>query len=290
MKEFREKVAVVTGAASGIGRALAQRFAQEGMKVVLADVEMPALEQATREIEAAGAAALAVRTDVSNASDVERLAQAALDRFGAVHVVCNNAGVAASAPSWMYTVADWQWVLGVNLWGVIHGVRVFTPILLAQGGEGHIVNTASLAGLISGPGAAAYNASKFAVVAISESLHHELTMLGSPVRVSVLCPGFVNTRIADAGRNRPATLGETAPQLPGAEEMEQLGRQLLAAGSPPSIVADVVFGAIRDERFYIFPHPDWKPYIRSRMENILEERPPTFPAFDEVLGRLRGGK
>ncbi len=290
MKEFKDKVAVVTGAASGIGRALAQRFAQAGMKVVLADVEPAALEQAAREIEASGAQALAVRTDVSKAAEVERLAQATLEKFGAVHVLCNNAGVAMSAPCWMNTVADWEWVLGVNLWGVIHGVRVFTPILLSQGVEGHIVNTASMAGMISGPGMAAYNVSKFGVVTLSETLHHELTMIGSPVRVSVLCPGFVNTRIFDAERNRPAELGETAPKMPGSEEMEQMGRQLLAAGSPPSMVAAVVFEAIRAERFYIFPHPEWKQYIRTRMEEILEERTPTRGTMEEILSRLRGAK
>jgi NAD(P)-dependent dehydrogenase (short-subunit alcohol dehydrogenase family) len=288
MKEFRDKVAVVTGAASGIGRALAQRFAREGMKVVLADVEPAALEQAAREIEATGTQALAVRTDVSKAAEVERLAQAALDQFGAVHVVCNNAGVVTSAPSWMQTVADWEWVLGVNLWGVIHGVRVFTPILLSQGVEGHIVNTASMAGMICGPGAAPYNVSKFGVVALSETLHYELTMLGAPVHVSVLCPGFVNTNIFDAARNRPAALAETAPKMPGAEEMEQMARQLLAAGSPPSMVADVVFDAIRNERLYIFPHPEWKQYIRARMEDIVEERNPTLGTMEEVFSRLKG--
>ena len=287
MKEFRDKVAVVTGAASGIGHALAQRFARAGMKIVLADVEPAALAQAAREIEALGAPALAVQTDVSKAAAVERLAQATLEKFGAVHVVCNNAGVVMSAPSWMNTVADWEWVLGVNLWGVIHGIRVFTPILLSQGVEGHIVNTASVAGMIPGPGTSAYNVSKFGVVALSESLHYELTMLGSPVRVSVLCPGFVNTRIMDAERNRPAALGETAPKMPGADEMEQMGRQLLAAGAPPSQVAEVVFDAIRDERFYIFPAPEWKQFIRARMEGILAERTPTLENVDEVLNRLR---
>jgi len=289
MKEFRDKVAVVTGAASGIGRALAQRFAREGMKVVLADVEPAALEQAAREIEASGASALAVRTDVSQAVEVERLAQAALGKFGAVHVVCNNAGVVTSSPSWMSTVADWQWVLGVNLWGVIHGVRVFTPILLSQGVESHIVNTASVAGMLCGPGTAPYNVSKFGVVALSETLHAELTMLGAPVRVSVLCPGFVNTNIFDAARNRPPALAETAPKMPGAEEMEQMARQLLGAGSPPSMVADVVFEAICNERFYVFPHPEWKQQIRARLETILEGGTPTLASVDEVLTRLRGG-
>ncbi|HVO28003.1 MAG TPA: SDR family NAD(P)-dependent oxidoreductase [Candidatus Margulisiibacteriota bacterium] len=288
MREFRDKVAVVTGAASGIGQALAQRFAREGMRVVLADVEAAALERAAGAIDSSGTRALPVRTDVSKAADVERLAQVAQDKFGAIHIVCNNAGVVTSGPTWMQTVADWEWLLGVNLWGVIHGVRVFTPILLAQG-EGHIVNTASLAGMITGPGAAPYNVSKFAVVALSETLHHELTMLGSAVRVSVLCPGFVNTNIADAARNRPAALSDTAPQLPGSEEMAQMGRRLLANGSPPSMVADVVFEAIRNERFYIFPHPEWKRYIRARMEDILEERVPTLGTMDEVLELLKKG-
>ena len=288
MREFRDKVAVVTGAASGIGQALAQRFAREGMRVVLADVEAAALERAAGAIDSSGTRALPVRTDVSKAADVERLAQVAQDKFGAIHIVCNNAGVVTSGPTWMQTVADWEWLLGVNLWGVIHGVRVFTPILLAQG-EGHIVNTASLAGMITGPGAAPYNVSKFAVVALSETLHHELTMLGSAVRVSVLCPGFVNTNIADAARNRPAALSDTAPQLPGSEEMAQMGRRLLANGSPPSMVADVMFEAIRNERFYIFPHPEWKRYIRARMEDILEERVPTLGTMDEVLELLKKG-
>ena len=289
MKEFNGKVAVVTGAASGIGRALANRFAREGMKVVLADVEATALEQAAREVSAAGATTLAVRTDVSMGPEVERLAQAALDKFGAVHVVCNNAGVALGAPSWMQTVADWEWVLGVNLWGVIHGVRVFTPILLSQGVEAHIVNTASMAGMISGPGMAPYNVSKFGVVTLSETLHHELAMLGAPVRVSVLCPAFVSTRIADALRNRPSALADTAPKLPGADEMEQLGRRLIAAGSPPSMVADVVFEAIRNDRFYIFPHPDWKEFIRTRLEAILAERDPPRGNLEDVIHRLLSG-
>jgi NAD(P)-dependent dehydrogenase (short-subunit alcohol dehydrogenase family) len=288
MKELKGKVAVVTGAASGIGQGLAQRFAREGMKVVLADVETAALEQAAHEIETSGATVLAVRTDVSKAADVERLGKATVDRFGAVHVVCNNAGVAISGLSWMCTVDDWQWVLGVNLWGVIHGVRVFTPLLLSHGGEGHIVNTASMAGMISGPGMAMYNVTKHGVVTLSETLHHELTMLGSPVRVSVLCPGFVNTRIFDAARNRPPELADTAPPLPGSEAMEQMGRQLLALGSPPEMVAGVVLDAIRAERFYVFPHPEWKERIRARMEDILAERSPTPGNIDEILARLRG--
>jgi NAD(P)-dependent dehydrogenase (short-subunit alcohol dehydrogenase family) len=187
----------------------------------------------------------------------------------------------------MHTVADWEWTLGVNLWGVIHGVRVFTPILLAQGDEGHIVNTASLAGLFSGPGMSIYNVSKHGVVTLSETLYQELTMFGSRVRVSVLCPGFVSTRIADSQRNRPSELGDTAPRLPGGEEMEQMGRQLIASGSPPAFVADCVFDAIRAERFYILPHPEWKDRVRARMEDILAERNPSPPDMQAILSRLQ---
>jgi NAD(P)-dependent dehydrogenase (short-subunit alcohol dehydrogenase family) len=287
MKDFKGKVAVVTGAASGIGRGLAQRFAREGMKVVLADVEPEPLADAAREIGASGAETLAVRTDVSKGADVEHLAKATIDAFGAVHVVCNNAGVALPGLSWTYTVADWEWVLGVNLWGVIHGVRVFTPLLLSHGGEGHIVNTASMAGLMSGPGMASYNISKHGVVTLSETLHHELSMFGSAVRVSVLCPGFVSTRIADARRNRPPELADTAPPLPGSEVMEQFGRQLIASGTPPAAIADIVLEAIRAERFYILPHPEFKAGVRQRMDDILAERSPTPANVEEILARLQ---
>jgi NAD(P)-dependent dehydrogenase (short-subunit alcohol dehydrogenase family) len=275
MKDFAGKVAVVTGAASGIGLALAHRFAAARMRVVLADIEPAPLADAARAVDAAGGETLAVRTDVAKAADVEALAARALDAFGAVHVLCNNAGVAVSGPAWLHTVSDWEWVLGVNLWGVIHGVRVFTPIMLAQDGEAHIVNTASMAGMVSAPGMSVYNVAKHGVVALSEALHHELAMLGSRVQVSVLCPGFVNTRILDSARNRPARLADTAPAMPASAEREHAVRQLLASGQPPAQVADCVFEAIRASRFYVFPNPDWKERIRARMEDILAERNPT---------------
>lgn len=288
MKEFTGKVAVVTGGASGIGRALADRFAAAGMKVVVADVEPAALERAAAEIAATGAEALAVRTDVSKGADVEALAQAALSRFGKIHVISNNAGVAVSGPCWMNTVADWEWLLGVNLWGVIHGVRVFTPILLAQNEEGHIVNTGSVAGLMSGPNMGIYNVTKHGVVTLSETLHQELAMLGSRVRVSVLCPGFVKTRIFDSARNRPRELAETAPRMPGADEMEQMGRVLLAGGLDPSVIAERVFAAIEAERFYVLPHPEYKERVKARLEDILAERNPTLPDLQALLSRVRG--
>jgi len=274
VKDFPGKVAVVTGAASGIGRALADRFAAAGMKVVLADVERDALERARAEIAAGGATALAVQTDVSRADAVEALARATLDAFGAVHVVCNNAGVAIGGPAWEMTLADWEWVLGVNLWGVIHGVRTFVPIMLRQGTEAHVVNTASMAGLVSGPMMSVYNVAKHGVVTLSETLHHDLAMQGAKVGVSVLCPAWVNTRIHESQRNRPAALGESNLP-PGAEVMQQTIASLLASGLSPAHVAGLVFDAVRDGRFYVLPHPDWKRLVRTRMDDILEERTPT---------------
>jgi NAD(P)-dependent dehydrogenase (short-subunit alcohol dehydrogenase family) len=281
MKDVKGKVAVVTGAASGIGRAMAERFAAEGMKLVLADVEERALSRAVADLEAKGATVRAVPTDVAKAGGVEALAAETLDAFGAVHVLCNNAGVVAAGLAWELTVADWEWVLGVNLWGVIHGIRVFVPIMLGQDLDGHIVNTASMAGLVSSPMNAVYNVAKFGVVTLSETLQHDLTLRGARIGVSVLCPGWVNTRILEADRNRPATPGAAAARPPTPEEaaMEQTVRQLLATGLPPAEVAGRVFAAIRDQRFYILTHPEWKELIRTRMEDILEERPPTFAGF-----------
>ena len=210
MKEFKGKVAVITGAASGIGRALADRCVQEGMKVVLADVEVETLAKTEASLKASGATVLAVQTDVSQARDVAALAQKTLEVFGAVHLLCNNAGVGTEAAIWESTLEEWEWVMGVNLWGVIHGVRTFVPLMLAQDTECHIVNTASMAGLISGPGLGAYKVTKHAVVTLSETLYHELAERGARVKVSVLCPGVVNTRIMESARNRPGHLPPTA--------------------------------------------------------------------------------
>src|SRR5438552_10271105 len=201
MKEFKDKVAVITGAASGIGRALADRCVREGMKVVLADVEPEPLTNTEASLKAAGATVLAVRTDVSQASDVEALAQKTLDAFGAVHLLCNNAGVATGASIWESTIADWEWVVGVNLWSVIHGVRIFVPIMLAQDTECHIVNTASISGLVSLPRTSIYAVTKHGVVTLSEVLHRELAERGGKVKVSVLCPALVKTQIVDCARN-----------------------------------------------------------------------------------------
>jgi NAD(P)-dependent dehydrogenase (short-subunit alcohol dehydrogenase family) len=277
MKDFKDKVAVITGAASGIGRALADRCVQEGMKAVLADVEREPLAKAEASLKASGATVLAVRTDVSRAGDLEALAQKALEAFGAVHLLCNNAGVGTEAAVWESTIAEWEWVIGVNLWGVVHGVRVFVPLMLAQDTECHIVNTASMAGLISGPGLGAYKVTKHGVVTLSETLHHELAERGAKVKVSVLCPGIVNTRIVESERNRPGHLPPPEPRgLASGARWEAL-RRLVPAGMPPAQVADAVFEALRKDRFYILTHPEGKEAIRTRMEDILQERSPTPP-------------
>jgi NAD(P)-dependent dehydrogenase (short-subunit alcohol dehydrogenase family) len=277
MKDFKGKVAVITGAASGIGRALAERCVREGMKAVLADVEVEALAKTEASLKASGATVLAVPTDVSQARDVAALAQKTLQVFGAVHLLFNNAGVATEAAIWESSLDDWEWVVGVNLWGVIHGVRAFVPVMLAQNTECHIVNTASMAGLVSGPGLGAYKVTKHAVVSLSETLYHELAERGARVGVSVLCPAFVNTRIMESARNRPGHLAPEAPLSPAPAARKEALNRLVPAGIPPVQVADAVFAAVRKDEFYILTHPDGKESIRTRMEDILQERNPTPP-------------
>ena len=210
MQDFAGKVAVVTGGASGIGLGLARRFGAEGMRVVIGDIEEGPLAAAVAELSDAGVEVEGVVTDVSDAAQVQALADAAVARFGGVHVVCLNAGVGSGGLSWETTTDTWEWVLGVNLWGVINGIRSFVPLLMQQD-AGHIVNTASVAGLVAGPFMGPYNASKHAVVALSETLLHELAMSAGHVHVSVLCPGWVNTRIGESGRNRPGAAESGAP-------------------------------------------------------------------------------
>jgi NAD(P)-dependent dehydrogenase (short-subunit alcohol dehydrogenase family) len=282
MKDFQGKVAVVTGAASGIGRALAEKSAALGMKVVLADVEESALKQAEAELQASGAQVLAVRTDVSQADEVEALAKITFETYGAVHLLFNNAGVAAGTTVWESSLADWKWVLGVNLWGVIHGMHFFVPRMLAQDSEGHIVNTASSAGLVASSGLGIYKVSKHGVVTLSETLALELATRGARLKASVLCPEWVNTRIIDAERNRPQALQNaleeqhTSPETTAMAEMViQVMRQLAQAGLPPAQVAEMVFDAIRQEQFYILTHPTTKQAVQVRMEAILQERLPT---------------
>lgn len=277
MKDFRGKVAVITGAASGIGRGIAERCAQEGMSVVLADLEEKALTLTEEEMKAAGANVMAVLTDVSEFNDVKLLAQKTLDAFGAVHLLFNNAGVSSPMSLLDRTIADWKWVLGVNLWGVIHGIQAFGPIMLAQNTECHIVNTASVGGLITSP-FGIYAVTKHAVVILSEILYLELAERGGKVKVSVLCPGWVKTGIMDSERNRPIGLQNAPAEIkwnPKDETGEQISRKGVETGMSPEQVADYVFNAIRDEKFYILTHPEWKDMVRIRMESILQERNPT---------------
>jgi NAD(P)-dependent dehydrogenase (short-subunit alcohol dehydrogenase family) len=277
MQDFQKKVVVVTGAASGIGRAIAGAFAKERALLVIADIETDPLEAAEHEIRASGVEVLAVRTDVGDAGSVAALAQATLDRFGAVHVVCNNAGVGQSfRPVWEFSTEYWQWLLGINLWGVIHGVRTFVPILLRQGCEGHVVNTSSVAGLVSYPlpYLGVYSAAKHAVVSISETLAADLALIDSKIKVSVLCPGFVRTQIMNSERHRPANL---ATEGHANAEIEAMWRAGIDAGTDPTEIAARVLSAIREERLYILPNPDFNEAIRVHAENLVLQRNPVMP-------------
>jgi len=275
MQEFKDKVAVVTGAASGIGREIAHCCAKVGMKVVLADVEEEALAAAESDIVSVGADVLPVRVDVSKADEVENLARRSYKHFGATHLLFNNAGVAvAHGLIWEATLPDWHWVLGVNLWGVIHGIRSFVPRMIEQDTDGHIVNTASVSGLLTPPLQGVYNVSKHGVVALSETLNHELTMRQTKLKVSVLCPGYVNTRVLDCERNRPEDLQNDPTEIkehPEYESYTESVEQQIKTGLNPKRAAELVFDAIREEKFYIHTHDELKKFIRGRMEDILFE-------------------
>lgn len=284
MKDIKGKVAVVTGAASGIGLAMACRFAQDGMHVVLADIEAGRLAQALAQVQSLGqglgAAAIAVETDVASEAQVNALADAAFSRFGAVHVLCNNAGVAAPgllAPAWMSTMADWRWTLEVNLMGVLYGVRAFVPRMLAGGQEGHVVNTASVAGLMTA--SSPYHVSKHAVTCLTEGLYKDLRNVKAKLSASLLCPGLINTDIMTSERNRPADHGPaTDPsQLPAATQaaLAHFG-QALKAGYDPALVAQAVSEAIRADRFYVIPaQPPLLQMIDQRLQDMLQRRNPT---------------
>jgi NAD(P)-dependent dehydrogenase (short-subunit alcohol dehydrogenase family) len=256
VRSLRGKTAVVTGAASGIGRALALRLAREGMRLVLADVDRRRL----KELASALPDALAVPTDVSRSSDVEALADAAWSRFGAVHLLCNNAGVAGYGTFWEIPLARWRRVVAVNLWGAIHGCLVFVPRMIAQGGAAHVVNTASMAGLVTPPQAGPYSATKHAVVALSEALIQDLTLKGASIGVSVLCPGWVATRLLEA---TPSS--------------DPIVRTLIAQGLSPETVAERTVRAVRTGEFYVLTHPEMGPAVRRRAEGILAGRAPAVP-------------
>ena len=275
MDQFLRRVAVVTGAASGIGLALARRLGAEGMRVVLADIESGPLELAAKQLAASGIETLAVRTDVSRADDVDALARRSVDAFGAVHLVCNNAGVFVGGNSWEVPIDDWQWVLGVNFWGVVHGLRSFVPLLLAHGEDAHIVNTASMAGLVSLPFTAPYCVSKHAVVTLSESLHHEMTMRGGKVGVSVLCPEVVATNIGACARNRPTAAGSPAAETPEQALVRSALEKSIEHGIPPEAIADRVLRAVRERRFYVLAEGDWRRATELRCEDLRQARNPT---------------
>jgi NAD(P)-dependent dehydrogenase (short-subunit alcohol dehydrogenase family) len=274
MNELKGRVAAVTGAASGLGRAMALAFADEGMHVALADVADTS--EVFAQVEARGVSALSLKVDVSRGEEVEAFAALAEKDLGPTAIVCNNAGVAPSGEAWDVSVDDWRWILGVNLWGVIHGVRAFVPRMIARD-SGHVVNTASVAGLISPPGSAAYNVTKHAVVALSETLHHDLRERGSAVGVSLLCPAYVPTRIAESERNRPEGYVPTqkSERLRAREAM--LKKAVASGRLSADDVARAVLAAVKEDRFYILTHPRIKGAIRARMEDILDERAPGNP-------------
>lgn len=281
MDDLKGKVAVITGGAEGIGRAIAHRAAKEGMKLVLGDINEISLAGTVAELVGQGAEVFGVPTDVSSYEDVVALANAAFTRFGRVHLLVNNAGVALCKPAWELTLNDWDWVLGVNLHGVIHGLQAFVPRMLSDGDAGHIINTASAAGLLTTPGFAAYSVSKHGVVALSEVLHHDLALRGSNLKVSVLCPAWVKTRIAESERNREdADRSDPKTFDPVSVKIATAVIRATAAGIAPDQVADAVFEAIAADRFYILTHPDTKSGVKVRMEDILQGRNPTLLSFD----------
>lgn len=279
MQDFHDRVAVITGAASGMGRAFAERLAREGMKVVLADIEQSALDQAVAELRAQRYEVLGVPTDVMRLESVEQLARRAIEAYGKVHLVCNNAGVEGylDGALWEASGKDWDWTFGVNFWGVVNGVRTFLPIMLAQDDEGYLVNTASATALVRGSNM--YGITKHAVRALSETLYGQLQQRRARVGVSVLCPGVVNTRLFAGERNRPAALREPAPDGPRpSDPIRQAWFARAAEATSPADVADMLVQAIREERFYIYTDHEWDERMHAFCEDLLSGRNPTLQA------------
>ena len=295
MRDLNNKTAVITGAASGFGREFALLAAQRGMKVVLADVQT--MDTVADEVSALGAEVICKRCDVRDGEQVDALAQAAMQRFGAIHLVFNNAGVGAGGLVWENTQSDWEWVLGVNLWGVIHGVRTFTPLLLACAQqdpdyEGHIVNTASMAGLLTPPLMGAYNVSKHAVVALTETLYQDLQLLEAPIGVSLLCPYFVPTGISQSHRARPEDVrAETAATRSQRVAQATLEKAVASGKVSAAEVARITFDAIQQNRFYVYSHPQALGNVQRRMEDIVNMHNPGDPyeSAPQVREQLRTG-
>lgn len=276
MHDLKGRTAVITGAASGIGFALAQRAAREGMRLVLADIDEAKLAEAARTLPRAVDALVIRRVDVSREADIAALADTAFARFGAVHLLCNNAGVGLTRLAWEMSTADWEWVLGVNLWSVVHAIHHFVPRMLAQADESRIVNTASVAGLLSTPAMAAYNVSKHGVVTLSETLYAELKAQQAKIGVSVLCPAWVPTAIQTSERNRPERFGTAAPPSAASAAYHARMDQAVKSGRlTADDMAGAVFDAVAAGRFYVIPHTRIKQAVRLRMEDILEDRNPT---------------
>jgi NAD(P)-dependent dehydrogenase (short-subunit alcohol dehydrogenase family) len=296
VKQFEGRTAVITGAGSGFGREFARLAARSGMNVVAVDVQQDALEATRAELEAAGTPVLARLVDVAKAGPMQDLADAIVARFGVPHLVFNNAGVGGTGGLlWENSAADWEWVLGVNLWGVVHGVRLFTPLMIEaarrdSGFEGHIVNTASMAGLLTPPNMGVYNASKHAVVALTETLYQDLRLVTSQVSCSVLCPYFVPTGIFHSERNRPGDLSPEGELTVSQQIAREMGRKAVSSGKVSAAeVAQMTFEAITDDRFYVFSHPNALGNVESRMKAIVDIRnpPDPFAARPEVGERLR---
>jgi NAD(P)-dependent dehydrogenase (short-subunit alcohol dehydrogenase family) len=275
VRDLDGRVAVVTGAGSGIGRSLAGRLTVEGMHVVLADVEEAALRDAVAGI---GADAVAFTTDVTSAESVEALAEFTYDTFGAVHVLCNNAGVFQGGLMWECSDADFEWTLGVNVMGIVHGIRAFVPRMLADQTEGHVVNTVSMAGLATTPFSGPYDVSKFAAMAATECLAHDLASVGASIKVSAVVPGLVDTGISRSRRNRPADLD--SPQSEGGAFVEQALADGTAGSMSPSAVADLVVEAIREEHFLVPTRASYARQLTERTEHLVDRKLPRSPTFD----------
>ncbi len=294
MKSFSGRTAVITGAGSGFGLETARIAAREGMNVVMADVQQDALDRAVAEIEALGSPVLPFRLDVAKSAEVEALGAAVQARFGAPHLVFNNAGVGFGGLIWEHTLKDWEWVVGVNLMGVAHGVRVFTPMMLAAAAadpdyEGHVVNTASMAGLLNAPNMGVYNVTKHAVVSLSETLHQDLSLVTDQIHASVLCPFFVPTGIHHSHRNRPGELAAGKPTRSQLIGQAMIGKAVGSGKVTAEQVAQRVMDAVRDRQFYIYSHPQALASVQTRMEDVMLARNPTdpFAAKPELGQQLR---